>query len=166
MPLTGYLKIPEIPGESTDTDHTNEIEVFDISWTIEQLQQRTVAPTQVPFAIPGRVRARSVVGPIILRKYYDAASPYLAEAVDLGRTYRSMDISVTRLIESANIDYLTIRMKNVNVISYTMQTNENTAAGGDFVETFSLSFEEADFKYSQLDNRFTVSAEHAVKIEA
>jgi len=77
MPLTGYLKIGDIPGESQRVDHEEEIDVHDIAWNIEQTSSTSVGR--------GRRRARVETGPLVIKKYYDAASPYLAQSVSKGK---------------------------------------------------------------------------------
>jgi type VI secretion system secreted protein Hcp len=71
MTFDAFLKIAEIPGESTDDKHKNEIDVLSYSWGITR---------------PKGDRGRAKVSDFSIMKFTDKASPILFDAACEGRT--------------------------------------------------------------------------------
>jgi len=110
MPLTGYLKISDIPGESQRSEHEDEIDIHDIQWLIEQAAVAQVGR--------GRSQARADVGSLTFRKFYDASSPYLSLACMRAKSFDEIVVCVRKDSGEAHLDYLTITMTNVIVSKY------------------------------------------------
>lgn len=155
MPLTGYLKIGDIPGESQRVDHEDEIDIFDLSWGMEQ--RRTAMTGR------GRARARADVGPISVKKRYDASSPYLAEAVATGKSFRDMVLFVRKDSGEAHLDYLVITMENVIVTAYDMGGASDDAS--DVIEEeIEIDFEAVTIKYTRTADDFSALGTHEVRL--
>lgn len=110
--LTGYMLVPDVPGESMRADHEDEIDVHSIDWTVSQGSAAQVGR--------GRSQSRAQVGSINLMKFYDASSPYLSLACMQGKSFEEIVISVRKDSGEAHLDYLVITMENVTISSYDM----------------------------------------------
>ena len=100
MPLTAYMKIPDIPGESQAVGHEDEIEVNGLYWDIER-----------EHGGPGRPLGRVESGPLAVLKVVDKATPKLAEAVATGRAFDEIVLTVTRNGPAGPFDYYTMTME-------------------------------------------------------
>lgn len=140
MALTGYMKIPDIDGESKAADHEDEIDLFDIQWEIEQDR----AP-----GIGRRARGRADAAPVLVRKYYDASSPYLAKAVATGKAFDEIVVTLRKDSGDAHLDYLTLTLTDCRVVGYRM-----TGA-----EAMPVIEEEIEIGYDRLKIAYVVQAE-------
>ena len=156
MPLTAYLKIPDIPGESQRAGHEDEIDIHDIQWAIEQTGSAAVGR--------GRRRARTDISPLRVRKYYDAASPYLALAVETGQAFDEVVVSVRRDSGEAHLDYLVITMENVIVSSYGFGTDHEDDLGGRLTESVALEFEHVRLAYTRQAENGSAGDTHEVSL--
>ena len=156
MPLTGYLEIEEIPGESQRQDHENEIDVLGVEWGVEQMPRAMISR--------GRVRARSDIKPLVIRKLYDKSSPYLAEAAERGRAFRKAVLTVRKDSGDAHLDYLVITMENVIIASYKMASGTEDAPASLIGETIELDFEGVTIKYTEQADDHSAGDEHEVSL--
>ncbi|WP_300037265.1 type VI secretion system tube protein Hcp [uncultured Roseobacter sp.] len=156
MPLTGYLKIDDIPGESQRVDHEDEIDVWGVSWGIEQ--QSSAVTSRL------RRRGRAEIDPVVVHKQIDAATPYLADAVERGRVFREMTLAVRKDSGEAHLDYLVITMENVLITSFSFA--EETRDGGSVVpaERVALEADRMTVKYVRLNDDHSAHSEHEVEI--
>ncbi len=139
--LMGYLKIPDIPGESTRADHEGEIDVHRIRWSVLRAASAAIGS--------GRVSARAKVSPVHLDKWYDASSPYLALAVMQGKAFPEAAVTFRKDLGDAHLDYLTITLTNVAVSSYEIldEYNEVDEPIARVPERIGLSFETVKIRY-------------------
>lgn len=154
MPITAFMKIPGVDGESTYAEHEDEIDVHDIAWGIERLSTASVGR--------GRARARTDMSPLSVAKFTDASSPYLALAVKQGKFFDEVVVSVRKDSGEAHLDYLIITMENVILSSYDIGTDEN----GQLIEEVEIDFEKATLKYTQQNSDGSAGGEHEVTITA
>ncbi|PWJ16560.1 Hcp family type VI secretion system effector [Jannaschia seohaensis] len=154
MPLTAYLKIDDIQGESQRVDHEDEIDIHDIKWNIEQGSAAQVGR--------GRARARAFVDALYLRKFTDASSPYLALSCMQGKSFKEMILYVRKDSGEAHLDYYTITMENVTISKFeTIGVGENE--GGQVIEEIvGLVFENVTVKYVVQDDDHNASDEHEI----
>jgi type VI secretion system secreted protein Hcp len=156
MPLTAYLKIPDIPGESQRAGHEDEIDIHDIQWGIERMGSVTVAH--------GRRRTRTEMSPLRVRKYYDASSPYLALAVETGQVFDEVVVSVRKDSGDAHLDYLIITMVNVIVSSYGFSTEHENDPGGRLTEAVAFEFEHVTLAYTRQADDGSAGDTHEVTL--
>lgn len=154
MPLTGFLKIPDIPGESRRADHEGEIDLHAISWGVSRDSTSTPAT--------GRRRGRSEAGPVVLGKSYDASSPYLALAALQGKSFDEVVISFRKDSGEAVLDFLQITLTNVIVSSYDVNGSPEQNGIEDSVE---LSFEKINIKYTIQADDHSAGDEHEVEFD-
>ena len=156
MSLTGYLAIEDIPGESRRADHEDEIDVFGVEWSVEQMPRAMIGR--------GRVRARADVKPVVIRKLCDRASPYLAEASARGRSFPEAVLTVRKDSGEASLDYLIITMENVIVSAYGMASGVEDGPGDLISEKVELDFETVTIKYTQQADDHSAGDEHEVSL--
>ncbi|TDX33821.1 Hcp family type VI secretion system effector [Rhodovulum visakhapatnamense] len=138
MTLTAFMKLPDVEGESVRVGHEREIDVFDIQWALGR-DLRTRAGT-------GRVRGRPGVGPLAVWKWDDAASPHLALALLLGKSFPEAAIMLRTPSNDMDLDDLTITLSNATVSHY-----EIVGADGDpavLQERLDLVFEAANIRHT------------------
>ena len=107
--LTGYLKIPSIPGESQRVNHEGEIDIYGIDWGVV----RTVADGSSAGG-----GGALVFDSVVLSKEMDKATPKLIEAVTKGQNIPEVVITLSKDSGEAHLDYLKITLTNVTVSSY------------------------------------------------
>ncbi|MEM9308078.1 MAG: type VI secretion system tube protein Hcp [Pseudomonadota bacterium] len=156
MPITGYLEIPNIDGESTSTHHESEIDVHGMKWAVEQMTGSSAGR--------GRVKARADMSPLRVRKYYDAASPYLAQAVHQAKVFDEVVLSVRKDSGDAHLDYLIIKMERAVLTSYTVSSNDDEPNDQTLTETVDIEFEAINITYAQQNNATGATIEHEVEL--
>lgn len=153
--LTGYLKIPDIPGESQRAEHEDEIDIHGISWGVE---------AQAADDGSGRTRARAEVSAITLKKYYDASSPYLFLSAAQGKSFDEITITFTRSNpDSGSFPYLTITLSNCVVTNY--QVTGGTSVDDKQSEEVGLSFETINIKYVIQADDHSAGDEHEIEYD-
>lgn len=156
MPITGFLKIEEIPGESQRAGHEDEIDVHDMRWGLERTAGATIGR--------GRARARANVQPLVIYKHFDAASPYLAKALHQGQAFKKIVLSVRKESGGAHLDYLVITMENVAITSYELASSQDDIVDTQLEEEVEFDFERISILYRQMNDDGSVGAEHEVDI--
>lgn len=146
----GYLKVPDIPGESRAAQHEGEISIMGVSWGVE-----AAAASQVGTA---RARARSTVGPIIVKKQVDASSPYLFQSAAQGKSFREITVTMEKDSGEAHLDYLVITMTNARITSV-----ETYVADGESKEKVSFAYESINMKYTEQDDDHSAGDEHEIE---
>ncbi|MDR2092938.1 MAG: type VI secretion system tube protein Hcp [Azoarcus sp.] len=127
MAFDAFLKIDGIPGESTDDQHKDWIEILSFNHGVHQPVSSTVSS-----AGGATVERVSFTAPIIT-KLVDRASPKLFEASFTGKHIKEVIIEVCRA-GSNKEKYLEIRMEQVLVSDF------NQGGGNEFpVETVSFA---------------------------
>lgn len=137
MPI--YMKLDGVDGEATDVGHANEIELLSVAWGASQ----TAGGTGVSR------RARPVVQDIVVTKALDKSSPKLMQAVVQGTTFKNGQLTLTRQSGDTNMVYLTIKMTDVLITSYSIS---GSGAGDPRpIESLSLNFTKVEFNYIPLN---------------
>ena len=139
MPITAFLKVPDIAGESQRQGREDEIDIHDMRWGVEQLTSAQIGR--------GRTRSRADMGPLVVYKYFDAASPYLALAVNQGRSFSELELAVSRDGGEAHLDYLVITMENVTLSAYNVASNRTDMADSLLEEEIEIEFERITLSY-------------------
>ena len=151
MPLIGYMKVPDIDGESRRAEHEDWIDLLSIDWNMQQAATMQTGS--------GRTRSRANVDPITVTKEYDSASPYIALSCMQGKAFEEVEISFRKDSGEAHLDYLTITLKNVVFSHY----NLNGSADGEvIVESLGLSFEHITILYTLQADDHSSGDEHEV----
>ncbi|MEX2599323.1 MAG: type VI secretion system tube protein TssD [Dehalococcoidia bacterium] len=139
-----YLKIDGIDGESRDSGHEGEIDVFSWSWGASHS-----GATHTGGGGAGKANFQDIT----VTKHVDKATPKLMEAIATGKHIPEVVLTVRDTDGDGRADaYLVITMKNVLVSSV------STGGEGDREvpsETLSLNYEEIKVTYSEADGSTT-----------
>jgi type VI secretion system secreted protein Hcp len=154
MPLTAYLKIDDIAGESQRVDHEDEIDIHDVKWNIEQGSAAQIGR--------GRSRARAQVDALFLRKFMDASSAYLALACMQGKSFPEMTLCVRKDSGEAHLDYLVVTMENVTISKYEVIGVGEIEGGQIIEEILGLVFENVTYKYVVQEEDHSAGDEHEI----
>lgn len=154
MPLTGYLKLPDIDGESRRADHEGEIDIVGTDWSMAQPSTQQIGS--------GRVRSRASIEPITLTKFYDAASPYISLACMQGKSFDEAVISFRKDSGDSHLDYLTITLTNVAITAYKINAGPSDE---EITELVTLAFEKINVKYTVQADDHSAGDEHEIEYD-
>lgn len=155
MSLTGYLKLPDIDGESLRVDHEDEIDVHSVEWEIKQGAGAQTGR--------GRSQSRAEIGAITVQKYYDASSAYLALAIMQGRSLDECVLTVRKDSGETHLDYLVITMTNAVISSYEiLPTPEDSLL---MEERVSITFEKVKVLYTIQADDHSAGDEHEIEYD-
>lgn len=160
MALVGYLKIEDIKGESKRADHEDEIDVHAVHWEIKQKSSANIGS--------GRTQSRAEIGAVVLYKWYDAASPYLALAAMQGKSIPEATLMFRKDSGEAHLDYLKITMTDVIVSHYEMLDSVRQGEEDDIQmirERFALSCEKINVLYTLQAEDHSAGDEHEVEYD-
>lgn len=133
-----YLKIDDVPGESTDSDHTDWIEINSFEHEITQPISATASTAG------GATTSRCVHEDFKITKFIDKASPKLYEFCCSGKHIKNVKLELFRAGGDKRVKYLEIALKDVVV------SRVSPSGGKDFpTETIGLTYSEVTWKYSQ-----------------
>ncbi len=158
MPLTGFLKIPDIAGESTTANHENEIDFHGLEWGV--LRKGSRASTG-----RGRSKGRAVVSPLEIHKFYDSASPYIALAAMQGKTFDKIVVSVRKNSGGGHLDYLKITMTNCTLKSYGMFNDGQDDPLTLINERVGIKFETINILYTEQADDHSAGDEHEIEYD-
>jgi type VI secretion system secreted protein Hcp len=133
-----FLKLGDIKGESRDAEHKDEIDVLSWSWQMSAPQSSTLDGTT-------RTSGRSIIRPLLVKKYVDKASPKIAMALLQGAVIPQAILAVRKAGDSFQ-EYLVITMDNVIVTHHANETGPDRE-----LETVALSFSKLCYKYTEFD---------------
>ena len=123
----------EIQGESTDQYHKNEIDVLSWSWNMSQEYDSLGRPTL------------ATVRDIKINKYTDKATSQLALRLLEGKTLAEANLIVRNPGTKSPIEYIKIKMTNVNVTKLAQGSDVATLRA---TETVALSFAQVCITYT------------------
>ncbi|MEM9319496.1 MAG: type VI secretion system tube protein Hcp [Pseudomonadota bacterium] len=154
MPITGYMKLPNIDGESRRADHEGEIDIMSIDWSMAQASNMQIGS--------GRTSSRATVSPVGISKIYDASSPYIALACMQGKAFDEVVISFRQDSGDVHLDYLVITLTNVVISSYSLA---GSAMGEEITDTLSLAFEKVKVLYTMQADDHSSGDEHEIEYD-
>ena len=151
-----FLKIGDIKGESTDSKHKDEIEVFSWSWGV------TNAATVGPGGGGGAGRAS--FSDLNFTHRYDRAAPLLWRACAVGQHFTEATLVGTKQGKAA-LDYLIVKMSDVMVTS---ASASDSSGGGEAMEAVGVKFAKVDVEYKpqKADGSFDASVRFKYDIRA
>jgi type VI secretion system secreted protein Hcp len=108
MKIDGFVKIPDIPGDSQREGHEDEIEIHGVTFGMEAPSERG-----------GSVRrGRVSFDMVVVSKDYDRSSPSLKGALATSRHLSEVVLSLRRTIEGESSDYLVVTLADASVVKY------------------------------------------------
>ena len=135
QPVRMFMQIEGIPGESTDKDHTNEIDVDSFSW----------GATQTGTSVGGGAGKVSFQDLHFVHKV-DKASPKLFLATATGEPITKVELTVRKSGDKP-LEYIKIKMTDVIISSV------SPSASGDSIPTeqVTLNFAKYEIEYTPQD---------------
>ena len=142
-----FMKLGDIKGESSDTDHKDWIIIESMSSAIFRSVPEGANDAQ-------RTRGETTLGDIVVTRELDKSSTKIQEAVCPGTIFPEVEIVLTKDFALADgtshrIPYLTYKLKDVIITSYSFQGS----AAGDRVPTeqITLGYTGAEWTYVVVD---------------
>jgi type VI secretion system secreted protein Hcp len=132
MAIDTHIKFDGVEGESTQKDHKGEIEVLSWSWNV----------SRPPAAPGGGGTAKAQPGDLVFMHTYDKASPILAKKCAQGTHFPTVALTARKSGEGQK-DFFKVTMKEVFITSVA----PSGGAGGDIIESVSMSYTHIDFSY-------------------
>jgi type VI secretion system secreted protein Hcp len=130
-----FIKIKDIPGESKDKSHSNEIDILSILWSNAVQSSRAGAA--------GKASPSDLLS---VTKSIDKATPKLFEALATGKHIDEATL-VVRKAGSTPVEYLKYTLQDVMVTSYT------TSGSGDTpTESISFNYGKIEVQYTELNS--------------
>lgn len=157
MPIAGYLKIPDVPGESLRADHEDEIDIHGLQWAIHSDTSSATGR--------GRRRARAEVDQLVLTKFTDASSVYLALANMQGKSFDEVVVSVRKDSGDAHLDYLIITMTNCLISRFEMEAGPPNSTDDLITERVAIIFEKVHMKYTVQADDHSAGNEHEISFD-
>jgi type VI secretion system Hcp family effector len=133
-----YCKIEGIKGESTDSDHKDEIEVLSYSHGVSQPTSATASTSG------GGPTARCNHTDLTIVKTMDLATPLLNQHACQGKIIPSVVLTLRRMDGDQSVPYMTYKLSDVVVSSVSV------GGGGD-----ELPVETVTFNYSKIEWEYT-----------
>lgn len=140
MPADAYLKMPDVEGESTATDHTGEIELlsFNVGISMNVGPRSTAGSAATEKAMPSEFS---------VTKNVDKSSPKLLQSCAQGAQFKECFISVNKTDgQGGQIEY--VRYKLGDVIVSNISQSGNTGLP---MESISLNYASIQIDYFQTD---------------
>jgi len=139
-----YLKIegPDVKGESSDANHTGEIEILSWSHSFNQ-------PTSPVRSTAGSgTIEKANHSDFNFAKYVDVSSTDILKQCWSGQHFQKMTFAQYRSAGvDAQVEYLTIELEDVVISNYSI-----SGGGGDLpVESVSLAYGKCTYKYDPAD---------------
>ncbi len=147
MAVDMFLKITEIPGESRDDKHKDEIDIYSFSWALSQ--SGTAAGGGGGGAGKSDFQDFSFAMPV------SKASPKLFLACASGQHLKEATLTV-RKAGATQLDFLVYKLSDCIVSTF----QEGGDTGGDIPgDAFSLNFAKIEVSYKEQDLKGGVGAE-------
>lgn len=145
-----FMKLGDIKGESTDSEHKDWIVIESMSSPIFRAHAGVDTSGQCQVAL--RSRGDTTLGDVVVVRELDKSSTKLqqaacgGEAGSVGFDEVIIDV-VSSGVRNKQEPYLRYKLKNVMVTSYSVAPAANGSGETVPVESFSLNFEEIHFHY-------------------
>ncbi|MDR1063549.1 MAG: type VI secretion system tube protein Hcp, partial [Azoarcus sp.] len=140
MAFDGFIKIDGIPGESTDSEHADWIEVLSFDHQIEQPASATAS------SVGGATAERVNHGTFNFTHLLDKASPKLYDAVNTGRHIKQIKFELWRA-GGDKVKYYEITLEQA-IISKVAPRGTSSEEGFPF-EIVSISYGKIKWNYIQ-----------------
>lgn len=150
MAFDAFLQIDGIPGESTDSAHTDWVEVIDYEHLMAQKLAATASSSGA------RASERATHGEFRILKDLDKTSPKLAVALNQGSSIAKVRMELCRATGEKQC-YMVYEMKDVIVSRIQVQGISVTPGTPADSEGRSVPVEYIDFAYGEIEWTYTVT---------
>jgi len=138
MAFYGYLNVEGVPGESTDSEHKDWINIKGFSHSVSM----TIAEKK-HYNTPGRPSLRYDHGQFIVEKLLDSTTPTLSLYCSNGNMIKTVKVNLCRAIEQKSVPYMQYEMEDVFITKVAAQGFEDGKYGN-------MPFEEVTFYYAKI----------------
>lgn len=156
MAINGYLKVPDIDGESKRAEHEEEIDFHGVKWGITRAHSSSSGS--------GRTQSSATINELIITKYVDAASVYLAMATLQGISFDEIILYVRKDSGDTHLDYLKITMSKCVFTNYSILNDgsmSNDGRASELIEEqLGIVFEKINYIYTVQEDDHSAGAEH------
>ena len=140
--MPAFVKLGDIKGQATDADHKDWILIESMSAPISRSIPANARDQQ-------RTQGSTSLGDVVLVRELDKSSTKLAEACANGTFFPEVQIDLCATVGNKQEPYLTYKMKNCIVTSYSFHGN---ASGSPLpTEQVSLGYTEIEWTYIVLN---------------
>lgn len=141
--MPAFLKLGDIKGQATDADHKDWIIIQSLSSPIYRSIPENARDQQ-------RTQGSTVLGDIAVVRELDKSSTKLAEACANGTFFPEVQIDLCATLGNKQEPYLTYKLKNVIITSYSFHGN---ASGSPLPsEEVTLGYSEIEWNYIVLNS--------------
>ena len=140
--MPAFMKLGDIKGEATDSEHSDWIIIESMSSPIYRSIPEGAKDQQ-------RTKGETTLGDIVVMRELDKSSTKLQEACANGSFFPEVEIHFCSTVKNKQEPYLTYLLKDVIVSSYSFQG----MASGDPLpsESITLGYTEVEWTYITLD---------------
>ncbi|MEQ9408990.1 MAG: type VI secretion system tube protein Hcp [Fuerstiella sp.] len=140
--MAAFMKLGDIKGEATDNDHKDWIIIESMSSPIFRSIPEGAKDAQ-------RSRGDTTLGDVVVVRELDKSSTKLQEACANGTFFDEVEIHFTTQVKNKQEPYLTYKLKDVIITSYSFHGN---AAGDPLpTEEVTLGYTEVEWTYITVD---------------
>jgi type VI secretion system secreted protein Hcp len=140
--MPAFIKLGDIKGEASDTDHKDWIIIESMSAPIFRSISEGAKDQQ-------RTKGETTLGDVVCVRQLDKSSTKLQEACANGTFYKECEVHFCSTLKNKQEPYLTYLLKDVIVTSYSFHGNSS----GDPLPTeeITLGYTEVEWTYITLD---------------
>ncbi|MEW4489230.1 type VI secretion system tube protein Hcp [Thalassoglobus sp. JC818] len=140
--MAAFMKLGDIKGEATDNDHKDWIIIQSMSSPIYRSIPEGAKDSQ-------RTKGETTLGDVVVVRELDKSSTKLQEACANGTFFDEVEIHFCTTVKNKQQPYLTYKLKDVVVTSYSFHGN----SAGDPIpsEEITLGYTEVEWTYITVD---------------
>jgi len=140
--MAAFVKLGDIKGEATDTDHKDWIIIESMSSPLFRSVPEGAKDAQ-------RTKGETTLGDVVVVRQLDKSSTKLQEACANGTFFKEVEIHFCTTVKNKQEPYLTYKLKDVIVTSYSFHGNSS----GDPLPTeeITLGYTEVEWTYITID---------------
>ena len=155
--ITGYLEVPDVPGESRRAEHEDQIDIHDVSWGVSRPASSALGS--------GRTQSSAHISDFTFSKYFDASSTYLSLATMQGKSFDEIVFYARKDSGDAHLDYLKITMTNCVFTNFSMSSAGSDASTQLISETLSIACEKLNIVYTVQADDHSAGDEHEIEYD-
>lgn len=155
--LTGYLEVPDVPGESRRAEHEDQIDIHDVSWGVSRPASAALGS--------GRTQSSAHISDFTFSKYFDASSTYLALATMQGKSFEEIVFYARKDSGDAHLDYLKVTLTNCVLTNFSMSSSSSDASTQLIKETISIAAEKINVVYTVQADDHSAGDEHEIEYD-
>jgi type VI secretion system secreted protein Hcp len=140
--MPAFMKLGDIKGEATDSDHKDWILIESMSSPVYRSIPEGAKDQQ-------RTKGDTTLGDIVVVRQLDKSSTKLQEACANGTFFKEVQIDFCTTVKNKQEPYLTYKLKNVIVSSYSFHGNSSASPLPS--EQITMGYTEVEWTYVVVD---------------